>query len=113
VSPNVAAALRKIVGGSVLSYDEISGLSDSEKRYLNRVTTQCDIPDGGIPAPKKDDVAKEHDRFTLLRGEIVAGNDSPELIKEFKSLLLKMKNSGQLPVHQVYTILADLLALGK
>jgi hypothetical protein len=49
----------------------------------------------------------------LLRGEILAGNDSPELIKEFKSLLLKMSNSGQLPVAQVYRILGDLLALGK
>ena len=114
VSAKVGAALRKIVEGGGVSFDDIEGLSDEERRYLHRVATHCDINDKlKIPAPKKDLEAIQADRFTLLRGEIAAGNDSPELVKEFKTMILQMSNTGRLPRGQVHEILLDLLALGK
>jgi hypothetical protein len=113
VTPGIAKCLRKIVGGDVLGFDDIEGLSDDERRYMHRVANTCDLLDKcPIPAPKKDSVQLEHDLFLKLQGEIGAGNDNPELIKEFKRLIFKMKNSGSLPAAQVNRCLYDLLSLG-
>ena len=112
VSAAVGSCLRKIVGGKALSFEEIAELSDPERRYLHRVTTQCDC-DAGIPAPKKDDETIEADNFTLWKGEISAGNDNPEMVRKFKALILNMASSGRLPRQQVHQTLIDLLALGK
>ena len=112
VSAAVGACLRKIVGGAALSYEDIAGLSDMDRRYLHHITTQCDV-DAGIPAPKKDGEQIERDNFTLWKGEIQAGNDNPEMVRKFKALILDMANSGRLPRGQVHKTLIDLLALGK
>ena len=111
VSDAVASALRKIVGGGALSFDEIAGLSESERRYLHDVATHSGIPHN-LPAPK-DEQSAQSDRFTVLRGEIMASNDNPELVREFKTLILKMSASGQLPKGAVREVLLDLVALGK
>ena len=111
VSDAVASALRKIVGGGALSFDEIAGLSESERRYLHDVATHSGIPHN-LPQPK-DAQSAQSDRFIVLRGELVAGNDSPELVREFKGLLLKMIATNQLPRAQAYATMTDLLALGK
>ena len=111
VSDAVASALRKIVSGGALSFDDISGLDESERRYLHDVATHSGISTN-LPQPK-DARAAQSDRFTVLRGELVAGNDSQELVREFKGLLLSMANNGQLPRAQAYAAMTDLLALGK
>jgi hypothetical protein len=51
-------------------------------------------------------------RFEVLKGEIMAGNDSPELTKEFKILILKLSEEGLLPKGEVRGLLLDLLRLG-
>jgi hypothetical protein len=111
VSDNVRAALHKIIAGGDLSYDDISGLSEDERRYLHTVSTQCGIKTN-IPQPK-DAVAAQADRYVVLKGEILASNDNPELVREFKTLILKMSASGLLPKGQVREVLLDLVALGK
>jgi len=111
VSDAVASSLRKIISGGDLSFDEIAGLSESERRYLHDVVTQCGVA-SNLPQPK-DAIAAQADRFIVLRGELVAGNDSEELVREFKGLLLKMIATNQLPRAQAYATMTDLLALGK
>ena len=111
VSDAVASALRKIVSGGALSFEDISGLSESERRYLHTVATECGVATN-LPQPK-DEQAAQSDRFTVLRGELMAANDNPELVREFKTLILKMSASGQLPKGAVREVLLDLVALGK
>ena len=111
MSDNVRSALHKIISGGDLSYDDISGLNEDERRYLHDVSTQCGIKTS-IPKPK-DAVSAQADRFTILRGQIVSGQDNEDVVKEFKGLLLKMANNNQLPRSQAYQCMQDLLALGK
>ena len=99
-------------GGS-LTFDDIEGLSEDERRFMHRLGNQCDCVDRvGIAAPKKDAEAKMADDFTLYRGQILAGNDAPELVRKFKTLLLKMASLELLPKSQVREICIDLLSLG-
>jgi len=56
---------------------------------------------------------KEQDahRFKVLKGEIGAGNKSPELIREMKKLLIKLHKGGELSLEQTAGILKELNTL--
>jgi len=53
---------------------------------------------------------KEQDmhRFKVLKGEIMAGNKSPEMIKELKRLVIKLHRSQELSLEQTAGILKEL-----
>jgi hypothetical protein len=113
VSPKLGTLLRKMVSGGSLNFSDIEDLDNSEKRYLHKVAVGCELTDKcPISAPRDDAVAIEMDLFTKLRGEIVSGNNNPELIKQLKQLLYKMKIDGSLPGAQVNRVMLDLLSLG-
>jgi len=55
---------------------------------------------------------QEDDRFEVLRGQLIAGQDNLQLAKEFKVLMLKMVNEGRLPKRQANEIMHEMLMLG-
>jgi hypothetical protein len=55
---------------------------------------------------------EEMNRFEILKGQIIAGNDNRELVKEFKTMLLKLSNEGRVKKAEAREILMDLTALG-
>jgi hypothetical protein len=65
-----------------------------------------------LPAPDKTKEEQEMNRFQILKGQIQAGNDNKELIKEFKVLLLKFINGGKIPKAQGMDIITELMAMG-
>ena len=65
-----------------------------------------------IPQPNKSKDEQEFNRFTILKGEIIAGNNSKELIKEFKTLLVKLIHADKILRKDGHAILLDLAALG-
>jgi len=105
--------IKKIVGGGVPSYDELNKLTDAEKKYLYKVSQEADIYDKiKIPTPCKDEEEKDIHAFNVMKGEIMAGNNSKELISKFKVLLNKLSRTNVLPKSQVREILEELLELG-
>jgi hypothetical protein len=65
-----------------------------------------------IPTPSKDSLEKDIHHFEVMKGEILAGNDSSVLIKQFKLLLLKLSKNGSLPKNECQEIMEDLIQLG-
>jgi len=61
---------------------------------------------------KKTLAEKQLDKFELLKGQIISGNDNQEIIKELKVLLIKLRNQKQLPPVQVNKVMELLLDLG-
>jgi hypothetical protein len=105
--------IRKIMGGSNPSYDELNSLTDEEKKYLHKVVKASKIADKvAIPTPSKDQEEKDIHRFNVLKGQLMAGNDSKEVIKEFKILALKLSRNNVLSKSSVNEILQDLLTMG-
>jgi len=47
-------------------------------------------------------------RFEVLRGQLMAGNDNKQMISEFKKLILDMADKKLLPRRQVSDILIDI-----
>jgi hypothetical protein len=113
VSPNLSSIIKTIVGGGMPSYNDVDKLSDEEKNYLHQISKKSDLTQMlAIPAPSKDKMEKDFNQFEIMKGEIMAGNDSKDLIKKFKVLLLRLVNTGQLPKAQVQEIMTELLEMG-
>ena len=113
LSKHLSNVIKKMVGGGVPSYNDLNGLSEPEKVYLHNVAKRSNIVDKfSIPAPNKDQYEKDIHEFEVLKGEIMAGNDSKELIKKFKLHLMKLSKMGSLPKKEVTDIMEELLQLG-
>jgi hypothetical protein len=108
VSKGLGIVLRHIAGGANPSYDDLHRLSDEDRSHLSDLVRRCKV-DVSVPeGSDKDDLHQ----FDILQGELGAGNDSPELIKKLKSVILRLMNKGRLPKSQGREILTDLVALG-
>lgn len=113
ISSNLSNVLKKIVGRGVPVFEDLEALTDEEKAYLHKLAKESQIIDRlSIPAPKKDDIDKDLNRFEILKGQITSGNDNKELIKEFKMLIMKLTNIKIIPKIQARDILFDLTSMG-
>ena len=88
-------------------------LTDEEKHYLHKVSEKAGITNKlSIPQPSKDQLEKDIHQFEVMKGEILAGNDSPEVIKKFKLILLKLSRNGTIPKREAMEMIEELLSLG-
>ncbi len=112
VGAGVKNVLSKIADNKAPNYDDVSKLSDEEKNYVQTLLAKASLdPSQFTKSTKSESEAAKH-RFDVLKGQIVAGNDSPELIKEFKHVVTRMKQTKQLPPNEVNEILMELASLG-
>lgn len=111
VSKNFSKVMRTLVGNGIPSYEEIGELTKAEQNKLHHICKVCQINNPAIPKLKGAG-EQEDDRFEILRGEIIAGNDNAKIAKEFKVMLMKFMNEGRIPRRQANEILQELLALG-
>ena len=58
-----------------------------------------------------DEEKKDLDRFNLLRGELIAGNNSDKLVKELRSLIVKFLNTGRIHKAEGMNLLQELSVL--
>jgi len=58
-----------------------------------------------------DEEKKDLDRFTLLRGELIAGNNSDKLVKELRALIVKFLNTGRIHKAEGMNLLQELSVL--
>lgn len=113
ISPALGGIIKKMVGGGLPTYDEMNALNEDEKNTLYKVfkLSQIDKADM-LPSPDKTKEETEMNRFQILKGQIQAGNDSTELIKEFKRMLLKFISGGKIPRREGMDIVCELMSLG-
>jgi len=114
ISSGLSKALKHFVDTQLPpNYDMISDLSKEDKEMLHKVAKQAHLLDKmNVPTPNLTEEEQENHRFDILKGEINAGNDAKDVIKEFKLLLLKFIHKNKLPRRQAQEILLDLIALG-
>jgi hypothetical protein len=109
VSLPLANVIRKLVNKGKPSFDEMSELSEEDKHilgdFIRKAKLEVDIPNSKID---REDL----NQFEIMKGEIMAGNDSKELIKKFKLLIVKLSQQDRLPKGQAKEILMDLAQIG-
>lgn len=112
VSVHLANVLRKMVNGGTPSFNDLSGLSQEDKKLYSEILRKCHIPSGeGIEVPREEN-REDLNRFEIMKGEILSGNDSTTLIKEFKVMIIKLIHQGRLPKSEGKSLLMDLAELG-
>jgi hypothetical protein len=114
---SIGGKLKKILitltGTGSPSFEDINELSTHEKELLNKVVKHCKIDQRLlVPTPDKTKEEQDMNRLQILSGEITAGNNNPTIVKELKTLLLRLKNSGRIPRREAHEIMEDLLTLG-
>ena len=113
ISKHMKNILHSIVGGKIANFEDIQNLNDEERNYLNKVISKSNLHDRlSVPAPSKDQADKDNHQWEVMRGEIMAGNDSHELVKKFKILTMKLTRQGLLPKNEVMELFEDLVNLG-
>ena len=113
VSRKLGNVIRKVIGGGIPTFDDFNDLDDDEKLFLSKVAKETRIDDKlSIPTPKKNEEEKEINQFEILKGQILAGNDNPQVVRDFKSVILKLSNKNLIPKGQVRELLLELTTLG-
>ena len=113
VSNNMKNIIKTIIGGGVPKYEELGKLDEDEKEYLYKLVNKSNLEDRlSVPAPSKDQEEKDIHNFEVMRGQIMAGNDSVELVKKFKLLIRKLSKQGLLPKNDVDDLMETLITLG-
>jgi len=97
--------------------DDYMELDDAEKELFDRLITFIRLSNKeGLNLHKHKKITdklrdKNIKRFNLLRGELIAGNDNPEVIKEIKVLLLNLYNNGIMNKKDYNKIIEEILVL--
>ena len=113
ISRKLQKIIKHISGGGIPEHNDLNDLDDGEKDYLHKLISKSNLQERlSVPAPSKDQEEKDFHQFEVMKGEIMSGNDSKELVKNFKILILKLSKQNILPKTEVNELLTDLLSLG-
>ncbi len=98
ISSQFRRIINDIIYENKFSEEEYMNLDESEQKLFDDLVTFCklDKRDSIKMYKHKKYSDKDRDetikRFNILKGEIFAGNDNPNIIKELKLLMMKMFN---------------------
>ena len=113
ISKKLATLLIGILDNGRPEYSEMEALSDEDKQTLCSISSATKLGNKlSLPTPNKSKNEKEEHRFHILKGQILAGNDSPQIVKELKTLLMKFMNDRRLSKTEVLSILETLVSMG-
>lgn len=86
-----------------------NSLHPHEQKHFERITKGAGLLDTFKLKRSGDDEEKEEvDRFNLLRGNYLGGNNSPDVLKELKGLVVKFINDGRIARNEGLNLLMEL-----
>lgn len=94
-----------------VDYSYYDLLSTTEKELYNSLLTKSDINLGTIKHITQLNNNEIINRFNVIKGEILIGNDNPTLLKELKLIMLKLMDLKILDRHLINKILMELFLL--
>ena len=113
MSPNIKAIVEKLISNTEIPYNDVDKLNEVERELLANIAQKAGVDDRlKIPTPKLTLEQRDINRFHVLRGELGAGNDAKELIKELKLLIIKLMGNGNISKPEGSAVLYELLLLG-
>ena len=110
ISTNIRDILLKLNKGETINYKDVDNLTIDEKNQLYTIGKKLHISQlFDIPSTLKSEEEKLVSDFLKLRGSLVAGNNSKELLRGFKINILKMKNNKLISLQEYNEVLNILL----
>ena len=106
------AIVQKLLQDLEVSFDEIDSLNEDEKNDIDTIVSVTEINNRlKIPNTKRTQLNKKLNKFNVLRGSIIAGNDNIELLKDFRRLLVELNAEGYISKKETSDVLLQLLQL--
>lgn len=109
VSDELVALITKILETGQMNAPLYAALPQQDKDFFDNLAHMCKIG-GKLGIAKKENNA-DMQRFQIVRGEILSGNDAPQLIKELKHLTLKLVTEGKIPKRSAHDLLIEISLL--
>ena len=113
VSPDYRELLMDMLERGVLSDRMYDKLVDEEKEHFNQAVKASGLMETIKLKPINEDKKDLVERFKVLRGQFIAGNNAPTLIKELRSVILHFMEKGQIQKQDGYDLLKELSAVEK
>ena len=107
VSDDTKDVVNDLLGSGKINHKHFSKLPSSEQSYLYNVIQGAGLLESlkiKLPNDKEDE-----NRFEILRGEYLAGNNSLQLIRELRMLIVKFMNEGKLTKRQGNELLVEII----
>ena len=106
------AIVQKLLQDIDISFEEIDNLNEDEKNDIDTIVSFTNINNRlKIPNTKRSKLEKDLHKFNVLRGSIIAGNDSALLLKDFRRLLLHLTNENYISKKECNEVLMEMLKL--
>jgi hypothetical protein len=115
ISNNLKEFLEYFIETQKFNENLYNQLSDAEKKHFYDCVKESGLyktKDIKVNNPFKEQEMKEMNRFDILLGEIEAGNDNPKMVKELKTLLIKLTKAGKISRKESMETLEELTTLG-
>ena len=112
ISDGLSKIVQTISQGNIPSFDDMSQLSESEKRHIHNIVSHSHIERVSVPKPDLSKDEQDLHRFQVLKGEIGAGQSSQAVIKELKLLIIRLLSAGKLPKRQASEALVEMASIG-
>jgi hypothetical protein len=111
VSPEYRELLMDMLERGVLSDRMYDKLVNEEKEHFNQAVKASGLMETIKLKPINEDKKDLVERFKVLRGQFIAGNNAPTLIKELRSVVLHFMEKGQIQKQDGYDLLKELSAV--
>jgi hypothetical protein len=89
-------------------YDKIS---DKEKNIFELLISNTTINKINHIRYDQSEIDELVDRYNILKGELIIGNDNPQLLKDLKIVILRLVNHNILKLKEIIPILEYLFLL--
>jgi hypothetical protein len=87
-------------------------LPQDEQKHFERVVSGAGLTDVfKLKRSHTEQERKDSERFELLRGEVMAGNNSEKVLKELRGLIVRFINEGRLHQREGTNLLMEISAL--
>ena len=107
VSEDTKELVNDVLNTGKMNHKHFSKIPNNEQSYLYNVIQGAGLLDHfklKLPNDKEDE-----NRFEILKGEFLAGNDNVKLIRELRALIIKFSNEGKITKRQMTDLLLEIV----
>jgi hypothetical protein len=98
ITDDLKDIIKAIIRGDFNVEEDVELLEDNEQKLLNEILSVCKIQNVFQIRYYHRDTAKNRliSKFNIMKGEILLGNDNPEMLQDFKELLTELEGARML-----------------
>ena len=115
VSQDFLELIWKLVDEGVFEKPLFNRLETDEQDYFKFLARKCQFDQTigfGMGKSQTKAEIEEAKRFEMLKGTVIAGNNSPEVLTELRKYILKFLNDKRIPKQQGHDLLYEMTCLG-